>query len=209
MAYGREKNVGKVFGELTVLKFVESRPGSSTYKCRCSCGTEKDFYIGNLRTGKTKSCGCLRKEKTAERMRSHGDRRTRLYSIWTNMKTRCENESHPNYEGYGGKGVTLCSEWGESYGEFRKWALANGYRDTLTIDRVNNDKGYEPDNCRWATYIEQSRNRDYAWHVTIDGVTKHAKEWCDAFGVKYKTACSRKYRGWQDEYAVSKRDGTE
>lgn len=204
MAYGREKNIGKVFGELTVLEFVESRPGSSIYKCLCICGEVKDFYLGNLRRGKTKSCGCKAKESRSIRATTHGDRRTRLYSIWTNMKTRCENENSPNYEGYGAKGVTLCTEWSESYEVFKEWAVCNGYTAELTIDRIDNGKGYRPDNCRWATHVEQSRNRDYAWHVTIDGITKHAKEWCEEFDVKYKTACSRKYRGWSDEDAVTK-----
>ncbi len=210
MAYGRERNIGKVFGELTVLEFVESSPGSSVYKCRCSCGTVKNFHIGNLRQGKTKSCGCKRVENTASLMRTHGEAGTRLYSIWTNIKTRCENPNSPNYESYGAKGIMLSEEWSKSYEAFRDWSVTNGYTDKLTIDRKDNARGYEPDNCRWVTNVEQSRNRDYAWHITIDGVTKHAKDWCEEFGVNYKTACSRKYRGWEDADCVTKtsRKGT-
>lgn len=203
MAYNREKNIGKVYGELTVLEFVSSRPGSATYKCECSCGTVKNFFIGNLRQGKTTSCGCLARELTSKRSKTHGERFSRMYRTWTNIKSRCYNRDVSSYKHYGAKGITMCSKWVNSYEAFRDWSLANGYRDDLSIDRIENSKGYTPDNCRWADATEQSRNRDYAWHITIDGVTKHAKDWCREYNVNYKTACTRKYRGWDHGEAVT------
>lgn len=204
MAYGREKNIGKVYGELTVLEFVRTSPGSAVYKCRCSCGNVKEFLIGNMRKGTTTSCGCVRSKLVTERNTIHGEARNRIYVIWFNMKARCENEGNANYDRYGARGIKVCDEWSRSYETFKTWALANGYEDDLTIDRIDNSKGYSPANCRWADAQTQSRNRDYAWHITIDGVTKHAKDWCELNGIKYETAHNRKVRGWSDIDAVTK-----
>lgn len=203
MAYNREKNIGQVYGELTVLEFMYCRPGSAVYKCRCSCGTVKNFYLGNLRRGKTTSCGCHQKELNSLRYKTHGDRWSRLYRTWTNIKSRCYNEGVGSFKHYGAKGIEMCDEWANSYECFKEWAESNGYREELSIDRIDNDKGYNPENCRWADATVQSRNRDCAWDVTIKGVTKHAKEWCEEYGVNYKTACTRKYRGWDHGEAVT------
>ena len=183
MAYNREANIGKVFGEVTILSFVRSAKGSSVYLGRCSCGNTKEFYIGNLRSGKSKSCGCVAIRLTAKRSRTHGERQTRLYRTWTNMKTRCYNDGTPNFDTYGGKGIEMCEDWRDSYTAFRDWALLNGYSENLTIDRIDNSGNYEPCNCRWATVTQQVRNRDYTWNITIDGETKTAKEWCELYAV--------------------------
>ena len=201
--YGREKNIGKVFGEVTVLEFVRVAKGSSIYTCKCSCGVIKEFYIGNLRSGKSLSCGCITKQLLSERSKTHGERRTRLYGIWTNMKSRCYNENVDSYEHYGARGISICEEWRDSYEKFRDWAVKNGYSDSLSIDRIDANGDYSPENCRWATDIQQARNKTTTWFVEINGVKKTAKEWCEIYGVNYKTAHTRKSRGWSDVNAVS------
>lgn len=203
LAYHREKNIGKVFGEVTIIEFVKMINRSSIYLGKCSCGNIKEFYLGNLKRGKSTSCGCLSSKLKSERSKIHGDTRTRLYRIWTNMKSRCLNANTLSYQTYGKVGITMCDDWANSYETFRDWAHANGYQNHLTIDRIDNAGGYEPNNCRWATSTEQVRNRDYTWNITIDGITKSAKEWCIDFGVNYKTAHTRKSRGWDDVAAVT------
>lgn len=128
--------------------------------------------------------------------KSHGLSNTRLYRIWENMLSRCYRVDHTSYERYGGKGVIVCDEWKTDFMSFYRWALENGYESTLTIDRIDNNKGYSPNNCRWVTIIEQNKNRNHTprkavikW--TIDGVTKTAKEWCNETNILYPTA---KYR---------------
>lgn len=196
--------LGKKYGEVEIVEYLRKGPNNErVYLGRCSCGKTKEFFISNLRTGKTKSCGCLAARALSERSRTHGDRQTRLYSIWTNMKTRCENENCDSYKHYGAKGIKVCEEWSSSYESFKEWAIKNGYTDDLTIDRIDNNRGYYPDNCRWADSRTQSRNRDYAWNITIDGITKHAKDWCEDYGVNYKTAYTRLSRGWDEKYAVT------
>lgn len=195
--------VGAVYGTLTVVKEAEKVNGMRRVLAECECGNSKEFYLGNLRMGYTKSCGCRQLEGLAERATTHGGRDTRLYSIWTNIKTRCTNSKTDSYKYYGGKGISICREWEERFEDFRDWALENGYKDDLTIDRMDNEGDYTPDNCRWADHVTQSRNRDYAWHITIDGTTKHVKEWCEYYGIEYKTVHTRKSRGWDDAAAVS------
>lgn len=202
----KDKYIGDHHGELVVVMFIRKVVGGSVYKCRCSCGNVKEYYLGNLRSGKSRSCGCKKSKHISEKVRIHGGRHTRLYSIWTNMKTRCSNPNSPNYQTYGAKGIKVCSEWDRSFVKFEKWALQNGYEENLSLDRIDNSKGYNPLNCRWANDKTQSRNRKYAWFIEIDGITKHAKEWCLKYGVNYKTAHNRfKKLGWTAQDAVTKK----
>lgn len=129
----------------------------------------------------------------------HGGKGTRLYDIWKKMRGRCYNSNNPKYYRYGGRGITICEEWSD-FSVFRDWALSNGYSDTLTIDRVDNDGNYEPKNCRWATQKQQANNRGYrvdARLITWNGETHSLSEWSTILGIKYKTLCERHRRGWQ------------
>lgn len=139
---------GKKFGRLTAKRQVANSPtGKAKWECECECGQVTIVFSTNLMKNHTKGCGC-------QRGVTHNGSETRLYSIWENMKTRCSSENRKNYKG---RGITITEKW-QSFEPFREWALNNGYKDTLTIDRINNDGNYEPSNCRWTTVVEQARN---------------------------------------------------
>src|SRR5215471_1520917 len=149
---------GKRFGRLTVIErsAFQSSPIHPEWLCQCDCGNETLVRGQHLRNGNTKSCGCLKDEKTGLRRRTHGATTTRHAKIWYGIRKRCHNHNDKSWERYGGRGIRLCDEW-QTFEPFRDWALANGYADDLTIDRIDNDKGYEPDNCQWITKSENSK----------------------------------------------------
>ena len=155
---------GKTFGRLTVMALSEP-PKPTKYKalywlCRCDCGNQTIVSGGNLSSGKIKSCGCLRKELT-EKNKKHGMCDTRLYHIYQAMKARCFNANHNKYKNYGGRGISICCEWlGENgFQTFAEWSMSNGYSDELSIDRIDVNKGYSPENCRWTNSTIQNFNR--------------------------------------------------
>lgn len=133
----------------------------------------------------------------------HGKRKTRLYRIWANVKTRCFNVNDPHYSRWGGKGVGMCKEWKNSFQSFYNWAIANGYSDNLTIDRIDNEKGYSPDNCRWATIEEQNRNKKHVRFITYDGRTQTIGQWTKELGLGKETIRERLKRGWTEKEAIS------
>lgn len=156
---------GQKFGRLTVIyRSGSNQCGMATWFCKCDCGGGCVVPGAALRKGNTKSCGCLHDECARERMTIHGKSHTRLSAIWASMKQRCYNPSNKNFDRYGGRGITVCDEWREDFQTFRDWAISNGYDENApvgkcTIDRINNDKGYSPDNCRWVDMKVQNNNK--------------------------------------------------
>lgn len=152
---------GNRYGQLTVVRFLGRNPsGTYMWECQCDCGKITSVSRNNLTRGHTLSCGCLlqRMLRQGECHRTHGQTGTRLHRIWKDMKTRCTNPNAINYNDYGGRGISICSEWTD-FQPFYEWAISNGYADHLTLDRIDNDAGYSPANCRWATYLQQASNR--------------------------------------------------
>lgn len=152
------------FGRLLVLYRVENvrtKSGRSmvVWHCKCDCGNEVDVRAQNLKDGNTKSCGCLNSDEVIKRNTTHGLYYTRLHRIWSGMKQRCYYSKCRSYKDYGGRGITICDEWLNDFKTFYDWAISNGYKEGLTIDRKNNDGNYEPQNCRWITNSEQQKNK--------------------------------------------------
>lgn len=185
---------GLTIGRWTVI----ARDGARRWHCRCSCGTEKSIYRTALRAGTSLGCRECRPFTT-----KHAESRTRLYAIWAKMISRCENQNEPTYPYYGGRGITVCREWRVSYETFRDWANEHGYQADLTLDRVDNNDGYRPDNCRWATMQTQSRNRRSNRILSYNGRDYSQAELAEKSGLKYGTFARRIRLGWSVERAIS------
>lgn len=146
---------GQRFGRLTIIERGPNSPsGSARWRCKCDCGNETLSSAAALRSGHTRSCGCLGLEHATQAKIKHGETHERLYDVWAAMKRRCDNPNVDAYKYYGGKGIKVCDEWHDDYAKFKAWALAHGYAPELTIDRIDPDGNYEPSNCRWITFAE-------------------------------------------------------
>lgn len=158
---------GQRFGRLTVIAQAEPRKDKRRrWVCRCDCGGQTTTDTTKLTRGLTHSCGCLTRESARDRHLLHGGKGTRLYNIWKNARQRCRNTNNPDFQRwYGSRGVQFASEW-DDFSKFREWALANGYNDSLTLDRIDPNGDYCPDNCRWATWKEQRHNQRRSKGVT-------------------------------------------
>lgn len=201
--------IGKTYGRLLVVRYVGKTPHhKAKFACLCVCGTEIECIGAHLKNGNTKSCGCHRVDvsralgkwanKIARKANTtHGLSKRRPHRIWLAMKSRCLNPNTPNYPIYGGRGITICTEWVESFAVFWEWAAQNGYADTLEIDRIDNDGNYEPSNCRWASRLIQANNKSSNRIVAHpDGRSMTAAEWGRELGMDPEIIYGRIARGW-------------
>lgn len=189
---------GKKFWKLFVIERAEnSRCGKSQWLCQCDCGKRLVVIGANLKNGNTRSCGCWVHSDDKSEYTGY-IWRTRLYSIWTDMKSRCYNKNFPKYISYGNREIKICDEW-RTYENFENWAVANSYSDDLTIDRIDVNGNYEPSNCRWITNKEQARNKTNAIMLTYKGKTKQLIEWCEELQLSYVAVYTRFIRGWEPE----------
>lgn len=200
--------IGDRFGRLTVSGPKFSRKPGKWIRyyapCTCDCGTEKDVLVGSLKRGSTTSCGCLRREIHT----THGEGDTgknRLYAVWVSMKQRCTNPKHPQWAGYGGRGIAVCEAWSADYPTFRTWSQENGYTDGLTLDRIDNDKGYSPENCRWVTRLVNNNNTRTNHRIEAFGEEQTLAQWSrdPRCRVGRITLLTRIRRGWDAERAIS------
>ena len=192
---------GKRFGQLLVVKRAKNKIQGGQKKtawiCKCDCGNKIIVTGENLKNKITKSCGCLRGE-------NHHMRNTRLYSIYTNMKTRCKNNNSSTYRYYGERGINVCEEWDNSFSVFMDWAIKNGYNDNLTLDRINVNDGYNPSNCRWVTIEMQANNKRNNIYYTYMGETHTIAEWAKILPISKKNVYQRIERGKSIQYAFGK-----
>lgn len=190
---------GQKFGRLTVIK--HDRYGIWT--CKCDCGNESHTSTNALTTGNAQSCGCRHKEIVGKNSTKHGLSKTRLYSIFRNMKCRCYTLSASKYEIYGGRGIKICDEWLTDFLSFYNWAITNDYSDELSIDRINSNDNYEPSNCRWATSKVQNNNTNQNHVISYKGKSQTLAEWADELKLSYKVLSERIRRKWSIERAFN------
>ena len=183
----------KKFSRLLVLKKADKKNNKMRWLCKCDCGKELIVDGTKLRNGHTKSCGCLQKDTIRQMRKTHGYSRTPLYVRWTGIKQRCLNENHTSYDRYGGRGITICEEWLD-YAVFKEWAERNSFEPELELDRIDNNKGYEPDNCRWVSKKVNSQNRDSAVMLGRDKLTTTIKKLSKENNLSYTCLMSRYYR---------------
>lgn len=189
---------GDRFGKWVILGGLERKNNRTYALCRCDCGTEKLVSIQHMKTGASVSCGCYRKETHT----IHGRSDSKLYQAWADMKTRCQNPGNTFYARYGGRGIIVCDEWQE-FEPFMEWAVTNGYDEALTIERIDNDGNYEPENCKWITQSEQCQNRRSCRYITYKGITKNLTQWAKETGINCVTLGYRLSAGWSTEKALN------
>lgn len=184
---------GQKFNRLLVIEPTRLKNGKFAWKCVCDCGNTIVTQGAHLKSGKTKSCGCYKNESFIHRNTIHGLSRTKLNSVLYGIKSRCENPNNIGYKNYGGRGISVCDEWKGNNGllNFYNWAINNGYKEGLQIDRINNDGNYEPSNCRWITPRENLLNKRNTIFCEYNGENVSLKELSMKFGIPYKRLRSR------------------
>lgn len=193
---------GQKFNKLRVIERLENDNGGiPVWLCKCDCGNFTRVRGKNLKNGSVKSCGCLLKKGTQT---THGLSKTKLYTIWNSMKSRCSYPKSQSYKRYGARGISVCDEWKNSFESFYSWSMENGYREGLTIERIDNNGNYCPQNCKWVTRKEQCRNRRTNIVFEYMGEKHILIEWCEILNLDYKFIYNRIHKmGWSFERSIS------
>lgn len=189
---------GKKYGRLTVMDYA----GKSKWICKCECGTYKEIQSAHLKDGHTKSCGCLQKEIIKKNAGSHYQTKTKLYKKYRSIIDRTEYPSNKSYNDYGARGIKMCSEWRNNFVNFYNWALKNGYSDELTIDRIDVNGDYEPNNCRWVDIYTQANNKRNNVYYEYKNEKHTLREWARIKNIPFSTLRHRIERGWDMEQAL-------
>jgi len=193
---------GKVFERLTVIRELDTTRSGVRWECRCECGKVTKVLSNDLRSGKTLSCGCY-KIDIHRKIKGESIHSSRIYRIWEGMNQRCYNKNHTSYYNYGGRGISICNEWKDS-ATFYDWAINNGYEDELTIDRIDNNGNYCPDNCRWITRKEQLNNKRTNKMITYNNKTQTISQWANELEINKNTIRKRIRLGWSIEDVLHK-----
>lgn len=195
-----EDLAGKRFGRLTALRQVKSdKSGRARWECQCDCGNTTIAAASRLKNGLSNSCGCLRIDKVKTANVTHGitcqkkdkPRIPKIYQTWANIKTRCTNPKTPYFDSYGGRGIKVCEEWMNDFQAFYDWAMSNGYKEGLQIDRIDNDGDYTPENCRWVTKTINANNKRNNLLIEHNGICHTAAEWSRITGISKKAIYTR------------------
>lgn len=193
---GYEDLTGRKFGRLLVIKYAGKKGNKRkriAWLCKCDCGKQVEILGENLKQGISKSCGCYCIQRIKNKNTKHGFTKTRIFNIYIKIKERCLNEHSKAYKDYGGRGIVICNEWlGESgFINFKNWADKNGYSESLTIDRIDNNGNYEPSNCRWVDKKVQANNRRSNRKIKYNGMEKTIAEWSDFYNIPYMRIYTR------------------
>jgi hypothetical protein len=206
---------GKRFGRLIALQYDHTglvgnvKVPAAFWLCQCDCGNKVVVQAGNLKSGTVRSCGCLARENTIKRNKenaTHGKSHDRIYRTWQGMLNRCHRTNDKKYPLYGGRGITVCEDWHDPC-KFISWAYTNGYTDKLTIDRIDKDGNYCPENCRWVDYKVQNNNRSFCHYIKYNGMTKTVSEWAEYLGISVNALFNRLRRNWSIERAFTQKVG--
>lgn len=193
--------VGQKHNRLTVISFHHVSNNGAHWVCHCECGKETIVHGKALRYGNTKSCGCYAIEArsmSGKRNRTHGFSNTKIYDVYKQMLGRCEKPYHKDYPMYGGRGITVCKEW-HDIAEFMQWKDISGYKEGLTIERMDSNAGYSPNNCCWIPMPEQGRNTRRVYYVEYSGERLSISDWARKTGISVTTLIQRKNKGWSPE----------
>lgn len=207
--YASADITGQKFGRWTAIRPTGRKAKNGTYYwlCKCECGNIGEVSVSNLRSGSSKSCGCIPKERMSKLNYKHGGKKERLYLVWIDMRRRCYDDSVYEYMNYGGRGIAVCDEW-QDYSKFREWALSTGYdaaakRTACTLDRIDVNGNYCPENCRWADSATQNNNRRNNKKISYGSETHSMAEWNRICNFPKNTIFKRINAGWSPEKAIT------
>lgn len=194
---------GKKFNNLTVLEKTKNKGEKVLWKCQCACGKITFVTTCNLRGDKVKSCGCLKNQNLISRNTKHNQRHTKLYEVWKSIKQRCLNPNNRYFKNYGGRGITICKEWKDDFINFYNWSIENGYKENLTIDRIDNNGNYDPSNCRWTNRYIQANNTRNNHYIFFNNENLTISQWAKKLNISYHTLFLRLKNGWSIEKALT------